>query len=497
MCPGGDPWLIQYSMSARCPHTALGRFVAPPDGGVHFTTAYAGQCDCYAPLQHVAQHRAWLRYVDHSSALQFGEYLSRVYELPSLASDQIDASRLHFFWSTAPRFGQTLVVWWACLHCNFEDDVIWAPFQDAQLDPCTAPEPAPFPGFFVHRPYAVSIQLTGVSDDHWVEVMRIARISEKPDAVDQSSRGQVWFWLAVGSGIWWNVGKSKRLLASDDRDLAHHVTCAELRQQGYDSIQRTEFYPAMALELIDCRGALLEAANETWERACPPLHVELRAGIPPEPRHAPALRGVRAPSSRPCVCNVETSHVDCLPAPPSPHPRPPASPASDDSPPEPLSARLPLPNARFAARDVHLRVAATRIVTWLAVGLAVALSIFLFLSRKQRHAMATTSSSRQSSETEMQQQQEEEEEPVRSVRAARRFGQLQDEDEQGTPQTGGVAPARAHPKRTILGWRAVLGWRTSASDGVFSRGHGRPPPTIHATTSRAAGSASARDPVTA
>ena len=84
------------------------------------------------------------------------------------------------------------------MHCVFDSNVIWAPFQDAVLDPCTFPNPVPFPGYFVHRNSAVDLQLEGLPDDTWVEVMRIARIDEKPDEVDQSTRGQVWFWLAIG-----------------------------------------------------------------------------------------------------------------------------------------------------------------------------------------------------------------------------------------------------------------------------------------------------------
>ena len=310
-------------MPTSCPHTARGRLASHD---LQFSLGMPGQCDCAFGSSAPTQQQAWLQDVQSRPAV-LGDYLALVYESPGLRSAHVDASKVGFFWADAPMLGHNFRVWWACVHCQFGSEVLWAPLQDAVLDPCSGyGPPLPFPGFFVQRPFVVDILLTGISDHTWVEVMRIARKDEKTDAADASNRGQVWLWLAVGSGIWWNVGKSHRLLAADDRYLGSgHPSCAEVRAMGYDSIQLTEFYPAMTLELIDCRGALLEDAADPWEQACPPHHVKLRAGIPPEPRYSPALEGVGA-SSRRCVCNPATSHIDCLPGSPAPPSTPPPAP---------------------------------------------------------------------------------------------------------------------------------------------------------------------------
>jgi hypothetical protein len=107
---------------------------------------------------------------------------------------------------------------------------------------------------------------------------------------------------------------------------------------GYDTLQLTEFYPAMSLELVDCRGALMQSANDTWETACPPPHIELRTGIPSQPRYSPGLKNVVSEWSRPCVCNPLTHHLDCTPAPPPPPviaPPPPPSPSPRQPPLQP------------------------------------------------------------------------------------------------------------------------------------------------------------------
>ena len=333
-------------MAASCPHSSRGRFVG---NDLPFTVAWPGQCDCGGSHRSSPRQQQWLHDLNtasrdlnaasQSSSAKLHGYLAALYETPSLHSVNIDVSQVGFFWSGVPTFGRVFDVWWACLHCSFDDNVLWAPLQDAILDPCAQAysAPVPFPGFFVQRPSAVSIQRTGVPDGSWVEIMRIARVESKPDAADRCTRGQVWFWLASGSGIWWNVGKSYRMLAGGGPyDAARRLSCADVRSLGYESIQLSEFYPSMALELIDCRGAQLEQADETWERACPPEHIELRAGLPPESqRFAPGLKGVRG-SSRPCVCNGATFHVDCMPA-PLPPPLLPLSPSSPPQPPPPTS----------------------------------------------------------------------------------------------------------------------------------------------------------------
>ena len=319
---------IMPTHPGACPHSARGRFA---NRTLQFTVGQPGQCDCDAGSSAAARQQAWLRDVEHRDVPEVAAYFTALYE--SSTNIDVSAADIAFFWADIPLLGHAFYIWWACVHCNFGTDSIWAPLQDAVLDPCNGyGPPVPFPGFFVQRQATAAIMLTGVPDGVWVEIMRIARIDDKPDGADASTRGQLWMYLAVGSGIWWNTGRSLRQLAADNRYIgAGHASCASARAAGYDSIQLTEFYPSMTLELIDCRGAHLANANETWEQACPPEHMELRAGIP-EPRHAPAIESADA-SSRICHCNPRTSHVDCMPTPPPPPPPP--------SPPAPL---LPTPS---------------------------------------------------------------------------------------------------------------------------------------------------------
>ena len=340
----------------QCPYR-LARTPLVDDARLVFTEAHPGQCNCPAATQVIGHQRDWLTRLDALdgstwSAHEVGMYLAAVYEEPSLTVEQVDVTQISFFWSSVPVFEHdaTIPVWWACLHCNFETNVVWAPYQDAVLDPCTTPVAQPFPGFFVQRQMTVDQQLVGILDHHWVEVMRIARIDDKPDEADLSTRGQVWFWLATGSGIWWNVGHSMRYLGNGGSSVAIRRTCADARRMGYDSLQISDWWPGMALELVDCRGALLADAGETWQRACPPDHVQLLAGIAPAPRFAPGLRRVANWSrlSRPCTCRPGTPSLECLPTdPPPPSPSAPLLepflPPPTGPPPALAQAQMPLP----------------------------------------------------------------------------------------------------------------------------------------------------------
>ena len=277
----------------------------------------------------------WLHTIEGSN---INAYLSAVYDQP-LSATQVDVNQLHFFWSSVPKQGKSFDIWWACTFgCDFAEDILWAPWDDSVLDPCTRPEANPFPAMFVHRPVLLNLMLDGIDDHQWVEVMRVARVNDGSESErDKCVRGQVWFWLASGSGIWWNVGKSWKVLAPDTRYHWTRPTCQGARRQGFDSIQFVRYYPAMTLELIDCRGANLTLANDPWDSACPPEHVTLLAGIPAvDERHAPALNDIAEASARRCDCNRASSVLDCLP------PRPPSSPPW----PPPSSPPLPRPPPR-------------------------------------------------------------------------------------------------------------------------------------------------------
>ena len=110
-----------------------------------------------------------------------------------------------------------------------------------------------FPGFFVQHVGAASA-VTSAADDHaWIEVMRIARLDDREDAIEPNETctvGQVWFWAAPGSGVWLNVGRS--LVARGD---AARPGCREAHAQGYDTIQMPAAMGGFSSELMDCRGA--------------------------------------------------------------------------------------------------------------------------------------------------------------------------------------------------------------------------------------------------
>lgn len=258
----------------------------------------------------------------------------------------MNISQFRFFWSAVPSLGHDFQVWWACFLCDYPTGALWAPLSDAMMDPCTTPEPMPFPGFFVTRspPIHEDVRMTGVPDNTWVEIIRIARRNDKSQERDQCLVGQVWFWAAPGSGeernepqeragervvfpdrvaldslvltrvragVWWNTGRSKRLLGSSY--LYRRPTCREVRLQGFDSLQFSPFFPKMTLELVDCRGAHRSDALSRWESACPPGHIELRAGTP-RPRYAPALHDEVARAWRRCECDNAAAHISCAEA---------------------------------------------------------------------------------------------------------------------------------------------------------------------------------------
>ena len=162
-----------------------------------------------------------------------------------------------------------------------------------------------------------------VPDFHWVEVIRIARLVATRDdytSGDLSMAGQVWFWRALGSGVWWNVGRSL-VVASDDYVASgprrgtrgpSAVTCWQAKARGFDSIQLTRSFNGFSYELLDCRGAARPDARQQWVRACPPAHVELLAGVPAR-RYAPALAPTLASSETPCRCREDgvTGAIGC------------------------------------------------------------------------------------------------------------------------------------------------------------------------------------------
>ena len=83
------------------------------------------------------------------------------------------------------------------------------------------------------------------------------------------------------------------------------------RRPPYFAHALCDRYDGFSFEILDCRGIDLPNAEEPWEEACPPAHVQLRAGVPAPPRYAPALQGVLGVVDRPCICDASRDHIRC------------------------------------------------------------------------------------------------------------------------------------------------------------------------------------------
>lgn len=275
--------------------------------------------------------------------------------------------RLSFYWNHVPGRSRFAVTW-ACWDCAFNDGRLWAPLAESAYNPqlvesyagaqsckhditCLKPLARSrfdgprlrFPGFFVFHGGALGasdardVLKHGVPDHTWAEVIRVSVLDDDAGLV-----GFVWFWQAMGSGIWLNTGRSLRLVGS--RSLAETIwqldpdhclgpgkcgACEKVRAMGYDTVQLTQFANGYSLEILDCRGADRPDGRDLWPHACPPPHIELLQGVP-EVRYAPALEGVRS-ESHACSCDLSRDYINCNGSPAgdaawvaaSPHPPPP------------------------------------------------------------------------------------------------------------------------------------------------------------------------------
>ena len=139
----------------------------------------------------------------------------------------------------------------------------------------------------------------GVADGTWVEVMRVARrelkLRHSPGACEvaqgapaaisfhystapslyprrpaaalslptprvttlsRRTTPTVWFFLAAGSGIWWNTGRSLRL-----SDIGSFSGCHDAAARGFETVQLRRSFRGYSYELIDCRGVGARGAN--------------------------------------------------------------------------------------------------------------------------------------------------------------------------------------------------------------------------------------------
>ena len=243
----------------------------PPPGPAPFSVTGFGCTgnwheQCRQPA-HLPAQFAWLSTHVHASPLphEMLAYFAQLYASPGASSgsasashssrqvdvvefSRIDASEMHYFWAHVPG-RSTVTITWVCADCEFSDTLgpkLWAPNPVSSLNPkvvegyagarhCPDAGIVPvtqrrttclkavgereydvralrFPGFFVHRfgsrlTDGPPVMRQGVADHMWVEVMRVAVIDDQ-----QSTRGMVWYFLAIGSGVWWNVGRSLRIV---------------------------------------------------------------------------------------------------------------------------------------------------------------------------------------------------------------------------------------------------------------------------------------------
>jgi hypothetical protein len=164
-----------------------------------------------------------------------------------------------FFWNSAP-MRQEISVPFAChwaRECRVREPTAWVPLQEASFNPsrlscdelarcraapreCTelaraafTASPLSFPGFFFFVPPPEGgTEHDEIADNSWVEVMRVARLDNRIPLRDKGSEGQMWYWLAKGSGIWINVGRPLRSRSAGERSPG----CAFALEEGFDSV---------------------------------------------------------------------------------------------------------------------------------------------------------------------------------------------------------------------------------------------------------------------
>ena len=328
-----------------------------PGGCVADVSEYRSACSEF--LKAATRQLAWLRWAQEDG---LSSYLRRVYGVPM--NQSVNVEQLNFFYNFVPR-RDTFAATWQCAvgweSNNSEDGgytdacdtraPLYASLTDAilgmQMFPSrdfpqkirdragasnvwhaaakyafTQPTKLLFPGVMVHRnadgpsgghfgsgSYDGRHLEVGLPSHTWVEVFRVSRADDKSEDRDIAAIGQVWFWLACGSGIWLNTGKT--LVQRGPPPAAEYPSCWEARRRGYDTIQLSRSFGGFVFELLDCRGADLPSSRERWEEACPPPHVELRAGLPAG-RYAPAFSGAAIAQEGPCRCDATKQWLNCL-----------------------------------------------------------------------------------------------------------------------------------------------------------------------------------------
>ena len=223
----------------------------------------------------------WLRKFDNDATM-FESYFASIYG----GSAIVAPVQLEFVYNSVP-LRSSFSALWTCTICTpyRQYGWLWAPLQDAVLNPSHLSDrlqPTPpsfnisfarlrtedakrrgvsvmsdesnghsaFPGFFIHRlngscQHAFCDDRSHrkpVPDNAWVEVMRISRFESNTLASERCTIGQVFYWVAFGSGIWINVGRSVRpsrpQSPREHIDWTHRWNCDRAHELGFDTIQR-------------------------------------------------------------------------------------------------------------------------------------------------------------------------------------------------------------------------------------------------------------------
>jgi len=238
-------------------------------------------------------------------------YLVSVYGQQAVDDDKVQLTdSFRFFWNTAPLRQQITIPRPAFFVCEMR---YWQPYTipDGNTYVDMQGQRHAAAGFWLvpHDPSFPDL----VQDDEWVEVTHFARLEDHTAPEDISSVGQMWYWMAPGSGIWLNVGKAVRY---DTAGLDAQGGCPKAIQDGYDTIINTPWHNATSpqngymnyggmVEIVDCRGA--QGGREVnfqkmWEGPCPPPGAgALRSGLP----------NLGSDYSCECRCDMSKWYLNC------------------------------------------------------------------------------------------------------------------------------------------------------------------------------------------
>lgn len=216
------------------------------------------------------------------------QYLASIYGHKAVQESKVQMSdNIRYFWNTAPLRKNITIprpAFFACFMLYEQPFTI--PDGNTYVDINGKRHSAP--GFWLVQQNLSFQQLP--KDNVWIEVAHVGRLEDHTLPEDIASVGQMWYWMAPGSGIWLNVGKTKLL---DTAGVDAQGGCPQAIKEGYDTVINRPLTPPPPdgymnyggmVEVMDCRGAKGgQEANflKMWEGPCPPPGAgALRTGLP-------------------------------------------------------------------------------------------------------------------------------------------------------------------------------------------------------------------------